>query len=404
MKVLVLAGGSDQCALICELQQRGHEVLLVDYLENPPAAKLVEKHYRESTLDVVKVKEIAEKEQVGLVCTACTDQALLTVAKVSEELHLPCYLTYQQALNVTNKMFMKSKMLENGIPTSKYVEISNLKDVDCIDGLSYPLVVKPADCNSSKGVIKVKDNTELLEHLSNALLLSRTSKAIVEEFKEGIEVSADFYIEDGIIKLLSSTRSLKIPGTNGFTIIGSHYPVLNEEDKKVVIEIASKIAAAFELNNCPLLIQLIKQGDEYFVIEFSARMGGGSKYKVIETISGVDIMSKYVDLILGLEPHVEPEDKVKYLRIKYFYSKNGVITRYDIPQELSDNGIVDTYFLYKSIGDSIEKHSTSGDRPLGVLFTADNEIELYEKEKDIDSSIAVIDENGVDILIHGLYD
>ena len=38
-----------------------------------------------------------------MICTACTDQALLTVAKVSEELGLPTYISYKTALNVTNK-------------------------------------------------------------------------------------------------------------------------------------------------------------------------------------------------------------------------------------------------------------------------------------------------------------
>ena len=43
MKILVLAGGSDQIALINELKSRGHITILVDYFENPPAKKYAEK-------------------------------------------------------------------------------------------------------------------------------------------------------------------------------------------------------------------------------------------------------------------------------------------------------------------------------------------------------------------------
>ena len=44
MKILVLAGGSDQIALINELKSRGHEVVLVDYFDNPPAKSYADKH------------------------------------------------------------------------------------------------------------------------------------------------------------------------------------------------------------------------------------------------------------------------------------------------------------------------------------------------------------------------
>ena len=103
MKVVVLAGGADQIALIKELKKRGCYIILVDYFQNPPAKEYADLHIVASTLDDARVKEIAQGYHADLICTACTDQALLTVAKVSEELNLPCYISYQTALNFTNK-------------------------------------------------------------------------------------------------------------------------------------------------------------------------------------------------------------------------------------------------------------------------------------------------------------
>ena len=53
MKILVLAGGADQIALIQELKARGNYIILVDYFENPPAKEYADKHIVASTLDVV---------------------------------------------------------------------------------------------------------------------------------------------------------------------------------------------------------------------------------------------------------------------------------------------------------------------------------------------------------------
>ena len=207
MRIIVLAGAADQVALINELKLRGHEIILIDYLNNPLAKPYVNKHYCKSTLDVEAVKEVAIKEKADLICTACTDQALLTVANVSEQLNLPCYISYKTALNVTNKSYMKKVMVENSIPTAKYV-ILNKVELEKVKDFVMPVVVKPVDCNSSNGVRRIESIEELPKYLQEAINLSRTKTAIVEEFKEGKELSVDYYVEGTEAKLLSATTSL----------------------------------------------------------------------------------------------------------------------------------------------------------------------------------------------------
>ena len=401
MKILVLAGGSDQIDLINELKKRGHKVVLVDYYPNPPAKRFADKHIQESTLDIEKVREIAVSEKVDMICTACTDQALLTVAKVSEELSLPTYISYQTALNVTNKSFMKKVMMDNDIPTSKYM-IVDKADAKLARNFQYPLVVKPVDCNSSKGVVKVFDEKEVEDAIANAISLSRTQTAVVEEFISGEEVSADFYIQGNEVKFLCATKSNKIKNTTSFTITQSYYPVINEAQEAKLTVIAGKIAKAFDLKDTPLLVQLILHGDDFYVLEFSARMGGGSKHKVIETISGVDIMKVYVDRILGAKPTVNPEKKVRYATMNYVYCNNGMFVRIEGREEIRKNKLIVADFQYKMENNLITKHETSGDRVMGYLVVADSLEEMAEKIKTIDNSLKIIDDKGNDIMIHNI--
>jgi Phosphoribosylamine-glycine ligase len=404
MKILVLAGGSDQVALILELQKRGHDVILVDYLSDPVAKAYVDKHIIASTLDFEKVKEIAIVEKVNLIATACTDQALLTVAKVSEELSLFCYISYDSALKVTNKLYMKDVLCLNGIPTSKYY-ISDGSDIFSIKLDSYPLVVKPVDCNSSKGVKKVSNKQELNKALSEAIAFSRTKTAIVEEFKEGNELSADFFIENGKAKLLSVTGSTKIKDNAAFTILQSIYPVITSDEEVKVIEIGQKIADAFELKNCPLLVQMIyTNSKDLYVLEFSARMGGGSKYKLIEVLSGVEIMKVYVDLILGNQIHIPARQiSVKYAVMNYIYCNPGIFCGIENLEKMLKKNIVDYYFLYKTLGTKIESSKTSGDRPAGFLITGMSANEVESKILYVDQEITVLDEQNNDMMKHGIY-
>ena len=163
MRILVLAGGYDQIALIDELKRYGHEIILEDYLENPPAKRAADKFFRISTLDEMATCRLAQKEKVELITTACTDQALLTVARVSEKLGLPSYLSAETAMNVTNKAYMKKIFDKNGIltATSVLLEDRTKWKTQLGNEMQFPVVVKPCDCNSSKGVVKIKSMEDL---------------------------------------------------------------------------------------------------------------------------------------------------------------------------------------------------------------------------------------------------
>lgn len=408
MKILVLAGGFDQIALIKELQSRGHDVILADYLDNPPAKCFVSHHFQISTLDEYAVLNLAKKEKVDLITTACTDQALLTVASVSKKIGLPCYIDDDTALKVTNKEYMKQTFINHGIPTAKSIILKNTNElVKCdLSSFRYPLVVKPCDCNSSKGVRKVESVSELNSAIVEAFDLSRSKRVIIEEFLDGTEISIDVWKDNEDAKVLSISASEKIKNNdNAFTIFKSKYPVSLSKVAMANIEsVARKICDAFELNNCPVLIQAVLQGDRVDVIEFSARMGGGSKYRFIEYMCGIDIMGTYVNMVLGDENQIiKPKYSNKYIEMVYVYAYNGIYNEILGMEQLIDNKIIDELFVYKEPGSVIEKHTTSSDRVFGFLVQRATEVELNQKITLAIETLDIIDNNGTSVMIKDIY-
>lgn len=394
MKILVLAGGFDQIAFINELKHRGHEVYLADYLDNPPAKNHVIKHYQVSTLDEQTIYELASKEKFDLITTACTDQALLTVARVSQKLKKYFYLDEDIAECVTNKSIMKSILRKNDIATARYVVVDESEKIATCDKIEhFPIMVKPCDCNSSKGVVKVNDKKELLAALNEAFILSRTNQAVIEEYIDGIEISIDAWVENGCAKVLSISKTNKIKeNINAFTIFQSEYPVILADNiKKQISCIAEQISKVFRLNNSPLLIQAIVSGDKLYVIEFSARMGGGSKYRLIEYMTGINIMEAYVNLILGSEYQI-PEANLssKYIELEYVYCYNGTVARIIGFDKLKNAGVISEIFQYKLEGACIEKMVTSSDRILGFLIEADTKDCLLKKRKYILKQVDIL--------------
>jgi len=292
MKALVLAGGFPQIALINELKSRNVFVILADYYEEPVAKKYADKFYQASTLDINAIEQIAKDEKVDFLITACTDQALLTVAWVSEKLGLPCYIDYETALNVTNKSYMKSVFEKNNISTARHVVLKTL-DESAVSHLNYPLIVKPADCNSSKGVKKVLNFKELEVAYNVAVGYSRTNTAIIEEFIEGIEISVDIYVESGKANILAVSESEKVADKDKFVIFRGGYPVFGAEKVMQQIEkTAQQIVDAFGLKDCPMLMQVISDGKKIYVLEFSARTGGSVKYILIKKLLGLMLLRR----------------------------------------------------------------------------------------------------------------
>ena len=200
MKAFVLAGGLPQIELLKQLKSRNITTVLADGNEHAIARPYADRFYCLPIFDIEAVKDVAIKEQVDFIITVCADQVLLVCAQVSEMLGLPCYIDYQTAQNVSDKTYMKRIFWENDIPTSRYIESQEL-DWDAVAKLRFPMVVKPVDAYSSRGVRKVWNNEELETCFREAAEISRSGGVIVEEFCEGEEISVDVYVENGKAKI-----------------------------------------------------------------------------------------------------------------------------------------------------------------------------------------------------------
>lgn len=402
---MILAGGNDQAALMEELRRYFNgdvEILLVDMSDKVRAIPYADRFLKISTMDKAAVLAAAKEEKIDYILTACGDQPLSTMAYVATKMGLPTYLTEQDVRDLTNKRFMKEKMVKADIPTAKHIYIDKNWDGTLPD-FEYPLVVKPVDSNGSKGVKKVFEPADLEKSLKEAFQYSLSGDVIIEEFKQGEELSVDVYVEGTKAKLLSVTASKKIKeNKDSFTIIQSYYPAPTDYQEEKVLEICQKIADAWSLHDTPLLVQMIQKGDSYNVLEFSARMGGGSKYRLIQVLSGVDIMKVYVEMVMGEKPKVSPSKQYNNAIMSYVYCYPGMYESMEGLEKLKEENVIHDFFIYRSPHSLIEKSNTSSDRVSGFLVVGDSEDEVKNKLAMANSTLKVLDDKGNDIMRHDL--
>lgn len=400
LRALVLAGGIPQIDLLRELKARGYFTILADYTENPVAEPYADKFYRKSTLDMEAIREIALEEKINIIITCCTDQALNTVSKIASDLGLPCYINEMTGMAVTNKQYMKRIFMDHNIPTAKF-QIVDTPEQCVVE--KFPVVVKPVDCNSSKGVAKVFNDSQLQEAIANAIAYSRTNSSVVEDFIEGKEVSVDIFVQNGKAAILCTSISEKIKDDHKFVIYKGQYPAdISDLVYSKIKDAAQRIADAFQLKNCPMLMQVLVNGNDIYVLEFSARTGGCIKYRLIELASGVNIIKATVDLFESKTPVIHPVMSDKYIVDEFIYCKKGVFDHVTGMESCISEGLLHEAYVLKTKGAKFDSINSSGDRIAAIVYVADSYEDYVQKHNEVIKRIKVIDSLGNDMMRHDL--
>ena len=403
---IVLGGTNPHVALVNKLKARGYYTVLVDYLSTPPAAKVADEHVQESTLDKELVTKIAKEKNAAIIITTNIDQANVTACYAAEQNGIKPPYSYETALNVTDKSRMKKIMWENSIPTSAYFIAESLEDALAAD-IQYPVVVKPADSNGSRGVHRVNDEADLCHYFPIAQEESRNKKVVVEGYVTGTEVSFYYYIQDGEAHFIDGYQRFNFKTKNEDVIqsTGVVFPAgISEEAYREMHRITNKIADAFKLDNTPLFVQAIADGDKAYVLEFAPRIGGGLSYRVMERDCRFDLIEAAIDSFEGKRVEINSVLPDYYSGVLNIYSPGITMGEITGVEDVLEKGIASEFYQYRLKGTEISGDMSSGSRAGAFLIHAESIEEIKKRVLYINENVEVYDINGNKAMRHDVYD
>ncbi|WP_223032306.1 phosphoribosylamine--glycine ligase [Hanstruepera marina] len=190
-----------------------------------------------------------------------------------------------------SKEFAKEFMMRHNIPTAAYQSFNatNVNEgVAFLETLKPPYVLKADGLAAGKGVLILNDldeaKTELKNMLVDAKFGSASSKVVIEEFLDGIELSC-FVLTDGKnYKMLPTAKDYKRIGegdtglnTGGMGAVSPVPFATPDFLNKIEEQIVKPTISGLQKDNLPykgfVFIGLIKVGDDPKVIEYNVRMG-----------------------------------------------------------------------------------------------------------------------------------
>ncbi len=329
MNILLIGSGGREHALAWKIAKSPHCDQLFIAPGNPGTAKCGTNIKLDAT-EFAAVKDFCLAESIGMVIVGPEEPLVKGITDSFLEdpavKGIPVIGPSRQAARLEgSKSFAKQFMVRHSIPTASYQEFdaSNYQDgIPFLQQHALPIVIKADGLAAGKGVIICQNQIEAISEYELMIQQHKfgeaSSKVVIEEFLEGIEMSI-FVLTDGINHVvLPNAKDYKRihegdkgPNTGGMGAV-SPVPFADEVFMKKVNErIILPTMEGLKKDGIHyvgiVFIGLIKVKDEPYVIEYNCRFGDPETEVVIPRLKN-DLVELFMATANGTISEVTIEE------------------------------------------------------------------------------------------------
>jgi biotin carboxylase len=327
-RILIIGSGPWQLHLLRKARDLGYAIVNTNLYKDSVGFALSDVGIAVDIFDRERHVEIAREYGVQGVTSDQIDIAVPTVAYVCERLGLPG-IGSRCADLFTHKVRMRQFCGTLGVTQPRYRACVSpeeaLAAVPTLGG--YPVILKPTNNRSSRGVHKVEEDAALVTALADTMANSREPTFLVEEYIGGLELSVEG------IKTPQRHFTLAVSRKKQF----AHNTVLDwqvwypRDDRSIDVEaLARTHDALIEATHLPFGLTHAEyklHDGRFYPIEFAARGGGANiSSHVVPLKSGIDATGLLVRMAMG-EPAEEvwPLDTGRAVMLEFFELAPGTV-------------------------------------------------------------------------------
>jgi len=379
--VCVIAGGEWQAPIISKIRENGYEVLCINLYSNTKGAKLADYFEQADVTDKEACLLAAKKYDLKGILTDQSDISVPTVAYIAEKMGLNG-IGIECAALFTNKLLMRHKAKSLGVHCPKFEIAHNSASVkNIVQKMRFPVVIKPIDSQSSRGVIVVKNIGDIDFAIAEAFSFTKVGNPIlIEEYIDGQEWTVEgFKQKDKHVSLaISFKQHLPLLPTVASSI--NYVPINDSQLHRQLIEqndyLVNNMGLEFGITHA----EYKYSNGNFYLIEVAARGGGANiSSHIIPIMSGVDANQMLLDQVMEKE-------EVRFSRIPTGNFALLAFLNFDLGKVVSRTEesmvrglpFVADFLYHFKIGDVIKKVVDDSSRHAQVLIFAKSQHELDE--------------------------
>jgi carbamoyl-phosphate synthase large subunit len=386
-KVLIVGVGVGQVPFLESCRSKGYEIIAVSIPGDYPGFKLADKVYYVDIRDKESILKIATEEKIDAILTDQNDVGIVSVAFVAEKLSFRG-IGYETALKFTDKYLMREAAKAAGIGVPDFYHTTNLDEaVNIAENMGYPLIIKPVDSCSSRGVRRINSLEDLVREYASTKTYSLQGIVILERFIEGDVYCIDSYTEnyECCNLILGITKYFDLPGMfiPAMRIFSSAARLTDHVGKKLLAEnkkLVTSMKLPFGITHAEYIYN--HEEDKVYLAEIAARGGGNYiSSDLIPMASGFNANEALIDYIINGNVHkIDSEkldDKVAAY-VDFGFPANGIVRKISGLEDLKKiPGVFKTQMDDIYVGKNVDKLTNGSQRYGMILIVADSEAECY---------------------------
>lgn len=406
-RILFLGAHALTVHLINKAKEMGVYTIVTDYVKDAPAKMYADEAYDISTLDIDALVELAREKNVDGVFTGYVDINLAPCRMVCERLGLPFYATLDQLDATMNKVNFKKNCRKHGITVVDDVPAEYLDGK--YDKVNYPVIVKPADSYSSKGISVCFNKEEMQTALDKAMEFSTCKQIVAEQYLDAEDVYLYFTIQNGYLSLSAMADRLLNDEQYGCAPqpVGYFFPSKYIDlyfDK--VHDKLQTMMTDLGIENGSFFMQGFVVDNNIVFFEMGLRLSGGAGYLQIAKQNQIDQVEMHLRYALSgkfdgwdLKEYDNPRF-AKPACVLVVLLKDGKVGNIKGLEKIRNNENVHNILQFKKVGDVLNARGTLNQVFARIYLIGNDEQDLKQTISFVKKNLVITDEQNQNMILN----